>query len=262
MTDFICEELINTVNDYIKTKHANLMMWDVNLDNEFHLILQLFQENCSLLGMKLFAYSKAIQMSQSLENEELYRISELALVVELLIRAHDCFTADCNMEGIATVLKKSQTLIALLLQLQSWKLIVRLLTGIRRYTEMEYVFQILRENEQFEFLLNRGSKKDNSLKLALLDYLKKYCPDNRELYRIVALHFTLFSEVAHLWELEAESVVRNLITISKLEMENNGLNPALEPFVLFSGTEGTKICLHKVEKHWYFSIYFLYNVLF
>lgn len=222
-------------------------MWDINLDSDFHLILQLLQENCSLLGMKLFAYSKALHMSQSLEPGELYRISEIALIVELLIRAHDCFTADCNMEGISIVLKKSQALIALLLQLQSWKLIVRLLTGIRRYTEMEYVFQILRENEQFEFLLNRGSKKDNSLKLALLDYLKKYCPENRELFRMVALHFTLFSEVAHLWELEADSVIRNLITISKLEMENNGVDPASEPFVWFSGTDGTKICLNKVR---------------
>lgn len=223
-------------------------MWDLYLDQDFHLILQLLQENCSLLGMKLFAYSKALQMSQSLEYGELCRISEFALIVELLIRAHDCFTADCNMEGIAIVLKKSQTLVALLLQLQSWKLIVRLLTGIRRYTEMEYVFQILRENEQFEFLLSKGSKKDNSLKLALLDYLKKYCLDNSELFRIVALHFTLFSEVAHLWELEADGVIRNLITISKLEMENNGLNPNTELFVFFSGTDGTKICLHKVRK--------------
>lgn len=247
VTDFICEELINTVNDYIKSNEANLAMWDVNLDSEFHLILQMFQDNCSLLGMKLFAYSKALHMSQSLASGELYRISEIALIVELLIKAHDCFTADCNMEGIAIVLKKSQALIALLLQLQSWKLIVRLLTGIRRYTEMEYVFQILKENEQFEFLLNRGSKKDNSLKLALLDYLKKHCPDNRELYRIVALHFTLFSEVAHLWELEADGVIRNLITISKLEMENNGLDPDTELFVMFSGTDGTKICLHKVN---------------
>lgn len=222
-------------------------MWDLNVDNEFHLILQLFQENCSLLGMKLFTYSKALHMSQTLQPGEIYRISEIALIVELLIRAHDCFTADCNMEGISIVLKKCQSLIALLLQLQSWKLMVRLLTGIRRYTEMEYVFQILRENEQFEFLLNRGSKKDNSLKLALLEYLKKCCPDNRELYRIVALHFTLFSEVAHLWELEAEGVIKNLITISKLEMENNSLNPVTEPFVLFSETDGTKICLHKVK---------------
>lgn len=221
-------------------------MWDLNLDNEFPSILQLLQENCSLLGMKLFTYSNALHMSQSLQAGE-FKMSELALIVELLIRAHDCFTADCNMEGITIVLKKSQTIIALLQQLKSWKLIVRLLTGIRRYTEMEYVFQLLTENEQFEFLLSKGSKRDNSLKLALLDYIKKYCPDNHELYRIVALHFTLFSEVAHLWELEADAVIRNLITISKLEMENNSLNPSLEPFILFTATDGTKLCLHKVE---------------
>lgn len=220
-------------------------MWDINLDTEFLLILQLLHENCSLLGMKLYTYSNALHMSQSLRTRE-FRISEIALIVELLIRAHDCFTADCNMEGITLILKKCQTIIALLLQLKSWKWIVRLLTGIGRYTEMEYVFKILKENDQFEFLLRKGSQRDNGLKSALLEYLKKFCPDNKELYRMVALHFTLFSEVANLWELEADGIVKNLIIISKLEMENNSMNPAQESFVLFTATDGTKICLHKV----------------
>lgn len=152
------------------------------------------------------------------------------------------------MEGISTILKKCQEIISHLLTLRSWKLIVRLLTGVGRYTEMNYVFQILKENDQFEFLLRKGSRKDNGLKTALLEYLKKFCPDNRELYKIVALHFTLFSEVAVLWEREAQSVIKNLIAISRLEMQNNKLNPETEPFVLFSNADGTKICLKKVSE--------------
>lgn len=156
--DFICEELVNAVSFYITSKLANLIMWDLNLDTEFHLILQFLHENCSLLGIKIYSYLNALHLSQTASSTDI-KISEIALIVELLVRAHDCFTADCNMEGIMMVLKKCQTLISLLLCSKSWKLIVRLLIGVGRYTEMSYVFQILRENDQFEFLLSKGLKK-------------------------------------------------------------------------------------------------------
>lgn len=149
--------------------------------------------------------------------------------------------------GISTILKKCKTVINHLVTLRSWKLIVRLLTGVGRYTEMKYVFHVLKENDQFEYLLSKGSKKDNNLKNALITYLRKYCPDNRELYKLVALHFALFSEVALLWEREAQSVIKNLIEISKLEMENNKLDPKEEMFVLLSNSDGTKICLNRVS---------------
>ncbi|KAJ8979349.1 hypothetical protein NQ317_016078 [Molorchus minor] len=224
-------------------------MWNIKMDQEFHLILQLIPEGSSLLGHKIYSYASAVHKMQLLANLE-FKISELALVVELLITAHNCFTADCNMEGISSILKKCQNVVSHLLTLRSWKLIVRLLTGVRRYTEMTYVFQILRTNDQFEFLLRKGSRKDNALKLALLDYLKKYCPDNHELFKIVALHFTLFSEVALLWEREAQSVIRNLIAISKLEMQNNMIIPENHGYVLFTNTDGTRLCLNKAVENY------------
>ncbi|KAF2884766.1 hypothetical protein ILUMI_21411 [Ignelater luminosus] len=244
ITDLLCEELITSISEHIKLKLDAMMLWNINLDTDFHLILQLLMENCSMLGLKLYSYASALHKSQNQLNSD-FRISEINLVIELLIRSHDCFTADCNMEGISTILRKCQNIISLLLTLKSWKLIVRLLTGVARYTEMNYVFHLLRENDQFEFLLRKGSRKDNGLKVALLKYLKKYCPEERELYRMVALHFTLFSEIAQLWEEEARSIVRNLIAISKLEMQNNGLNVDTEPYVLLTNTDGTKICLNK-----------------
>nr|XP_023027706.1 spatacsin [Leptinotarsa decemlineata] len=249
MADFICEEIINAVTKFVQSKSEPYTMWDLKLDQEFPMVLQLLQENCSVLGYKIYAYASAIHKSQVLADLD-FRISELALVIELLVISHDCFTADCNMEGISIILKKCQAVISHLLTLRSWKLIVRLFTGVGRYTEMNYVFQILRENDQFEFLLRKGSRKDNGLKAALLEYLKKYCPDNKELYKIVGLHFTLFSEVALLWEREAQSVIRNLIDISRFEMQNNRINPDAEPFILFSNTDGTRICLNKALENY------------
>lgn len=244
--DFVCEEFINAANLYIKSKTENFLMWELNVDTEFNAIIQLLQDNCSILGYKLYAYASALFKVQETAQMD-FRMSDLTLITLLLIASHDCFTADCNMEGISTILKKCQSVIAHLLSLRSWKLIVKLLTGVGRYTEMSYVFQILRENDQFEFLLQKGSRKGNGLKIALLEYLKKYCPDNRELYKLVAIHFALFSEVAHIWEREAQSIIRNVIEIAKMEMQNNKLNAEMNSFVLFSNLESTKMLLVKVS---------------
>ncbi|CAH0552154.1 unnamed protein product [Brassicogethes aeneus] len=251
VSDLICGEIVQATANYIRTKQEVFTMWDLNVNENYHLILQLMQDNCSILGHKIYSYASALHKVQITAPREVQvKISELALVIELLILSHNCFTTDCNMEGISIILKKCQSVISNLLTLRSWKLIVRLLTGVARYTEMSYVFQILRENDQFEFLLRKGSRKDSALKIALLEYLKKYCPENRELYKIVALHFTLFSEVAHLWEREAQSVIKNLIEISKMEMQNSKLNPELEAFILLSNTESTKICLNKAIENY------------
>lgn len=110
-------------------------------------------------------------------------VSTLRTIVELLIRSHDCFTASCNMEGIASVLRKCQNLANTLQLLKHWALLVyelvklnvlrnsstlhklyfmyqvRLVTGVGRFTEMNYIFQILKENDQFEFLLGQGLDK-------------------------------------------------------------------------------------------------------
>jgi spatacsin len=51
-------------------------------------------------------------------------------VVEILIRAHDCYTAALNMEGIAAVLHQAHMLTADLLQRQEWALMVRTSTFI------------------------------------------------------------------------------------------------------------------------------------
>lgn len=224
-----------------------VVLWDLNMTTDFHLVLQLLPDNCSILGSKLYAFANSLYKYQT-ESDENYDANTLSIIIELLIRAHSCFTTDCNMESITLVLKKCQMVISILVQLQHWRLMVKLLTGVGRYTEMNYVFQILKENEQFEYLLKEGVSKDSGLKVALLEYLRKYCPDNKELYRMVALHFALFSEVAVLWEKEADNYIKTLIEVAKLEMQNNKFNPEIEPFILFQSDESTRLTLNKVRR--------------
>lgn len=246
VSDLICEQLVNHLQNYVETKADKPMMWDLNLNTHFHYILRLFQRDCSILGRKIFNYAQVLFRSHMTSTHEI-RMNELTFIVELIIKANDCFTSDCNMQGISNVLNQCKTMVMHLVTLRSWKLIVRLLTGIARYTEMNYIFQILKDNDQFEYLLMKGSNRENSLKIALLAYLKKNCPMEKDLYKMVALHFAMFSEVALLWENDAIGVIKNLIGISKLEMQNNKINPDTEPYVLFTNTEGTRLCLSKVR---------------
>jgi hypothetical protein len=51
-------------------------------------------------------------------------------VVEILIRAHDCYTAALNMEGIAAVLHQARIITSDLLHMQEWTVMVRTLTFI------------------------------------------------------------------------------------------------------------------------------------
>ena len=44
--------------------------------------------------------------------------------VELLIRAHDCFTHACHMEGISTVLRTARQLTAKLAEAEQFTIIV------------------------------------------------------------------------------------------------------------------------------------------
>ena len=57
----------------------------------------------------------------------LFTVITLKIAVELLIRSHDCFTTSCNMEGIASVLRKCQQLANSLQNLKLWSLLVSFL---------------------------------------------------------------------------------------------------------------------------------------
>ncbi|CAG2061626.1 unnamed protein product, partial [Timema podura] len=83
-----------------------------------------------------------------------------------------------------------------LLQEQEWGLLVRLLTGMRRFTDMVYIFHALKENDRFESLLGQGMDKVPGLQIAILDYLERYYAEDKDTIRITALHFKMYSRVA------------------------------------------------------------------
>lgn len=49
-------------------------------------------------------------------------------------------------------------------------------------------------------LFGKGIGKDDKLRLALLDYLKRYHPNDHETYTMVTLNFTMHREIASMLE--------------------------------------------------------------
>lgn len=48
--------------------------------------------------------------------------------------------------------------------------------------------------------------------MALLEFLKRQCPENKELLTLVALHFRLYCEIALMWENEAKGIISKLMS--------------------------------------------------
>lgn len=185
----------------------NICLWGCPLNTNFRVIMELCND-VSLLGWQLL---KTASQLLGHSHGEKRNVLTLKTILELLIRSHDCFTASCNMEGIASVLRKCQNFANVLQNLKYWTSLVRLVTGVGRFTEMNYIFQILKENHQFESLLGKGLDKVTGLKMALLEFLKRHCPEDKDLFTLVALHFRLYHEMALMWENEAKDVRKTLI---------------------------------------------------
>uniref|UniRef100_A0A3P9AU02 SPG11 vesicle trafficking associated, spatacsin n=1 Tax=Maylandia zebra TaxID=106582 RepID=A0A3P9AU02_9CICH len=148
----------------------------------------------NLVGLKLLEHLNSVPLR------------DLNCIVELLIVAHDCFSLTCNMEGIVRVLQAARHLSHTYLAPGGhYSLLVRLLTGIGRYNEMTYVFDLLHQNHCFEMLLR---KKSSSLKSALLDYIKRCLPADSEKYNMVALCFTMRREIGENHEIAARTQLK------------------------------------------------------
>ncbi|XP_061711592.1 spatacsin [Cydia pomonella] len=177
--------------------------------------------------------------------------------IELLVVAHECFSCACDTEGVAVVLRSAQALTAQLLAARSWRLMVRLLTGLARYTEMAYVFQVLRDKHQFEFLLGQfdfmlGQQKEKitEFKQGLLDYLKTHCPGDTDTYIMVALHFNMYSEAANVKRKQALDLISDL---EKLAIESapkgSSRKPSQPVWVMIHDNNVTRSMLETALNH-------------
>uniref|UniRef100_A0A182K7V8 Spatacsin_C domain-containing protein n=1 Tax=Anopheles christyi TaxID=43041 RepID=A0A182K7V8_9DIPT len=153
-------------------------------------------------------------LDQILQGQVLSLKKQNTIIVALLVKAHDCFVHECSMEGIMEVLSCCKALTIILTAAKSWNLIVRLLVGIGRYRDMYYCFETLINHEQFESLLGQFDDRaanGRRLQSAIITFLNEHCPERRDYFRLAALHFRMYREIAELWETEAHNTIDAII---------------------------------------------------
>ncbi|XP_068222924.1 spatacsin [Palaemon carinicauda] len=211
IVNFLCEEAVATITAGPGTpgilQADRLLPWD-ELEKRWRDLITLCEDPSSL-GNQLLDVGQRLGSSYP---DQLAKVHSMS--VELVIRAHDCFTAASNMEGISTVLRTSFYLTTSLLQHFQYSLMVRLLTGVGRYGEMSYIIDALREHDQFEPLLGPSSESkefSRGLDRALVHYLRSKYPNDKDTLILVALHFLLYSEVAGMWAADAHKLVDQVL---------------------------------------------------
>ncbi|GAB1610156.1 spatacsin-like isoform X1 [Argonauta hians] len=161
------------------------------MGGETQQILQLCQDP-SQLGNRLLDSVASLAPDTSQDT--------LTVQTKMLILSHHCHTAACNMEGISNVLRAARVLNQCLSQAEEFNLMISLLTGVGRFNEMTYIFDSLKQHHQFELLMRKGMEKEDQLRAAILDYLKRFHPNDSESYTMVALNFTMFREIGQMLE--------------------------------------------------------------
>lgn len=163
--------------------------------------------NSNKLSQSLTANSaryEALTTEDFVEGKRRYYV----MLVELYVHAHQCFSSQCDVRGIALVLKKTRQLITQHLKTERYfHLILRLLTGIGRYSEMTYCFDIFHEADRFEMILSKRVSRTPQLRIALLNYIKNSEGSVGELLPLVAIRFFLFRETADYHRVRAEQLL-------------------------------------------------------
>ncbi|GFN75260.1 spatacsin [Plakobranchus ocellatus] len=163
-------------------------------------------ENTSLLGDRILQAATALFSTDPGGTTP----KTLTIQTELIIMAHECYTIASSMEGISHILRISRTCCASLTEAKEYSLLIRLLTGVGRYGEMVYIFHALQQHHQFELLLRKGMDREDKLKIAILDYLKRYQPDDNEAYTMVALKFSMYRDIAGMLETCGHRALKHL----------------------------------------------------
>lgn len=237
-------------NDHMSNASDPHKLWGYDLDKEFRLFLELCPSTAAL-GNRLLQHCDTLKvyrkfdstknatpadtesptireiferLKQMLDQKILSHKKQNTICVELLIKAHDCFVHECYMEGIAWVLHRTKMLNVVLTNAKSWSLIVKMLMGVGRYREMYYCFETLIKNNQFESLLGKFDEdRVRGLNQAIISYLRENCPENTEYYRLTALHFRMYKEIAQMWESEAKAVVTSVLAQAQYAVDDQGV---------------------------------------
>ncbi|NXX04372.1 SPTCS protein, partial [Larus smithsonianus] len=184
VAELVAEEIMQELLASSEGKGRQKQVLNPAAESQAFLQLAKLCQDHTLVGMKLLDKISSVPRG------------ELACITELLILAHNCFSLTCHMEGITRVLQAARLLTdEHLAPHEEYGLVVRLLTGIGRYNEMTYIFELLHEKHYFEVLMRKKLDPSGTLKTALLDYIKRCRPGDSEKHNMIALCFSMCREI-------------------------------------------------------------------
>eukprot|EP00727_Mastigamoeba_balamuthi_P007965 m51a1_g379 hypothetical protein (2180) ;mRNA; r:653024-661212 len=131
---------------------------------------------------------------------------------EVLVTAYFCYETACDTRGCQAAAAEIRARTDRMTKAEEFPTLVRLLTGTRAYTELQYIFDLLIENGRFELLLAKESNttslsEETGLQGALLRFLKGR-PDTSQLLRLVYLRFGMFYDMADALNDDAAELLR------------------------------------------------------
>jgi uncharacterized protein YqeY len=122
--------------------------------------------------------------------------------VELLIRAHFCFTLSHNVQGSTQVLQIIKDRVHEYVKHKEFRLLVRLVVGTKEYTNLQYILDILVEYDCFELILSTkktfadDDNEKKELQRSLYFFLKLRHPRHTHLLKLLFLSFKMYREYA------------------------------------------------------------------
>ncbi|XP_054243890.1 spatacsin [Indicator indicator] len=183
VAELVAEEIMQELLASSEGKGQKQVLNPAAESQTFLQLAKLCQDH-TLVGMKLLDKISSVPRG------------ELSCITELLILAHNCFSLTCHMEGITRVLQAARLLTdEHLAPNEEYGLVVRLLTGIGRYNEMTYIFELLHEKHYFEVLMRKKLDPSGMLKTALLDYISRCRPGDSEKHNMIALCFNMCRQI-------------------------------------------------------------------
>eukprot|EP00002_Diphylleia_rotans_P028376 TRINITY_DN5728_c0_g1_i4.p1 TRINITY_DN5728_c0_g1~~TRINITY_DN5728_c0_g1_i4.p1 ORF type:complete len:2440 (+),score=461.38 TRINITY_DN5728_c0_g1_i4:99-7418(+) len=134
--------------------------------------------------------------------------------VEMFIRAHYCFIAAINVEGASTLLQTAAKRIPEYVKSGDFRLLTRLLIGTNAFHELEIIFDMLLDHNQFDLLLSTEGKANegkDDIRLALASYLKTNHSSDVEKLNKVYARFNMHREIGDYFTEKAHQVIEQVM---------------------------------------------------
>lgn len=157
--------------------------------------------------------------------------------IELIIRAFSCYRVGLDVLKQARLFDLIEERVPIYVEARQFKSLVRLITGIKLYAQLQYILDILVKYDCFDMLLSRNvyhledGDDRKELQLALFNFLKAHYPSHIDKMKLLFLRFSMFREHADLLHERGWTILNSL----GRRLEPNQLLQALDQFLEAAG---------------------------